>query len=244
MEIKLETRQKRPRVRNDIQKKLARMIAEGDFAPGDFLPAEAMLARTFEVSRTALREAIKGLEAKFMVRSRPRVGTIVLPREDWAILDPDVLGWIADLLDVDAFIETVLEARQAIEPAAAQLACRRAKLTDLAAIETALETMKVSMHDAQAFTDADLAFHEALLLSSHNPVFAQLIHSIRAGLNLMLLTSNRSVEDYSITITTHQALLDALIKRDVRAAEKASLAIVDRARSDLRRRGKVSQQGA
>jgi GntR family galactonate operon transcriptional repressor len=232
---------RRPRVRNDIQAGIARSIASGEFPAGRNLPPEAELAERYGVSRTALREAIKGLEAKYMLRSKPRVGTMVLPQEDWALLDQEVLGWVADHLDVGAFVDAVLEARRAIEPEAAALACRRASLADLARIEAALTGMDSARTNSLAFTEADLAFHEALLRASHNPVFAQLIHSIQAGLNLMLLTSNKSVDDYSRTVTSHRRVLDALVARDEAAARAASLALLQHASDDLKRaRGRAA----
>lgn len=224
---------KRPRVRIDIQADLARMIAAGDVMPGQHLPSEAELSLRFGVSRTVVREAIKGLEAKYMLRSRPRVGTVVLPRDEWALLDAEVLGWVADYLDVAAFADAVLEARRAIEPAAAELACARASLSDLAQVEKALEQMAQADGDPEAFTRADLSFHEALLRASHNPVFLQFIHSIRAGLNLMLLASNKSVDDYTRTVESHRALLDALVSRDAAASRQASINILNRAEQDL-----------
>ncbi|MDO5643195.1 MAG: FadR/GntR family transcriptional regulator [Paracoccus sp. (in: a-proteobacteria)] len=224
---------KRPRVHNDLQASIARLIATGEFPAGRNLPPEAELTQRFGVSRTALREAIKGLEAKFMLRSKPRVGTVVLPQEEWSLLDQQVLGWVADHLDISGFVDDVLEARQAIEPAAAVLACRRATLSDLAGIERALLAMAGAGNDPIAFTDADLAFHEALLHASHNRVFTQFIHSVGAGLNMMLLASNKSVEDYSRTVASHRRLLDALIARNETAATAASLALIDGARADL-----------
>lgn len=226
---------KRPRVRSDIQADLARMIASGAVLPGQNLPSEAELSLQFGVSRTVVREAIKGLEAKYLVRSRPRVGTIVLPREDWALLDAEVLDWVIDYLDVMEFADAVLEARRAIEPAAAELACARASLADLALIETALKGMADAGGDPDAFTLADLAFHEALLRASHNPVFLQFIHSIRAGFNLMLLASNKSVDDFTRTVSTHRVLLDALVARDKTRAREASLLLLQHATDDLGR---------
>ena len=226
---------KRPRVRNDIQARIARLIASGEFPAGQTLPAEAELTQRFGVSRTVLREAIKGLEAKYMLRSKPRVGTVVLAQEEWSLLDQEVLGWVVEYLDVGEFIDSVMEARRAIEPAAAALACRHANLSDLARIEEALERMIAAGNDPDAFTEADLAFHEALLNASHNRVFKQFIHSIEAGLNMMLLASNKSVDDYTRTVESHRKVLDALIARDQTAAAAASLAILDRADEDLRR---------
>lgn len=234
------TSPRRPRVRNDIQADLARMIASGAVIPGQNLPSEAELSLQFGVSRTVVREAIKGLEAKHLVRSRPRVGTIVLPREDWALLDAEVLHWVADYLDVAEFADSVLEARRAIEPAAAELACKRASLADLSHIEAAVNDMARAGNDPEAFTRADLAFHEALLRASHNAVFLQFIHSIRAGLNLMLLASNKSVDDFSRTVASHRALLDALVARDIDRSRECSLTLIQHAMDDLGRSGATS----
>lgn len=228
-----QPRQKRPRVKNIIQASIARSIASGEFPAGQNLPPEAELAERFGVSRTALREALKGLEAKYMLRSRPRVGTLVLPQEDWALLDQDVLGWVADDLDMAGLTDSILEARRAIEPEAAALACRRASLADLARIEAALLGMQAAGNNPIVFTEADLAYHEALLAASHNPVMAQFVHSIEAGLNMMLLASNKSVDDYTRTVASHRLLLDAMVARDEAAARAASLALLDRASLDL-----------
>lgn len=221
---------KRPRVKSSIQASLARSVASGEVPVGRCLPTEAELCTQYGVSRTALREAIKGLEAKGMLRSKPRIGTFVLPREEWAILDADVLEWISDLLDQEAFVDAVLEARHAIEPAAAALACSHASLADLSRIEDAINGMEQSTQNPDAFTEADLAFHEALLRASHNMVFLRLIHSVRAGLRQMLSKANHSVDDYSRTIGDHRALLEAMVARDEVRAANAARRIIDAAR--------------
>lgn len=66
----------REQVLNDIGKQ----IIGGKLNPGDVLPKEDTLSVEYEVSRTVIREAIKGLAARGLVESRPKVGTIVRPR--------------------------------------------------------------------------------------------------------------------------------------------------------------------
>ena len=51
------------------------------------------LTKSFS-GRTVVREAVKSLVAKGLVYSRPRVGTVVKPRREWHMLDPDVLHWL------------------------------------------------------------------------------------------------------------------------------------------------------
>jgi DNA-binding FadR family transcriptional regulator len=66
-------------------------ILRGEFQPGQSFPSEVRLCEKLGVSRTAMREAIRGIVAKGLVESRPKIGTRVRGREHWNHLDPDVL---------------------------------------------------------------------------------------------------------------------------------------------------------
>ena len=68
-------------------------IASGRFAPGAILPNEFELAASLGVSRTALREAIRGLVARGIVETRRKRGTQVLDRSHWNMLDAEVIAW-------------------------------------------------------------------------------------------------------------------------------------------------------
>ena len=73
----LEQRDRRPlaeRAREDI----ARRIYAGEFQPGQRLPSEPDLARSYNVSRMTIREAIKGLQREHLLYSRRGRGTFVV----------------------------------------------------------------------------------------------------------------------------------------------------------------------
>src|SRR6201991_4616451 len=82
-------------------------IVRGDYPPGTILPNEAKWAEIFEVSRSAVREAIKMLMAKGLLSSRPKIGSWVEPKERWNLLDRDVLSWYAASPDRDSFLRAV-----------------------------------------------------------------------------------------------------------------------------------------
>ena len=82
-------------VHASLANEIGMRIVRGDYPPGTILPNEAKWSETFEVSRSAVREAIKMLMAKSLLSSRPKVGSWVEPRERWNLLDRDVLGWYA-----------------------------------------------------------------------------------------------------------------------------------------------------
>ena len=163
-------------VDRDVLDTLGRRIIAGALPQGTTLPTESQLCTEFGVSRTAVREAVKMLAAKGLVVSRQRAGTRVHEIDLWNRLDPDVLGWMsAGAFDAD-FSRGLLEARHAIEPAAARWAAMRATARDVAAIEIAYEAMQTAeVSDLAACAEADLAFHSAILRASHNPVFTALI---------------------------------------------------------------------
>ena len=75
---------------------LGHRIAAGDYAEGETLPVEQELADSLKVGRNALREAVKVLSGKGLISTAARSGTRIRLREDWNMLDPDVLRWHAD----------------------------------------------------------------------------------------------------------------------------------------------------
>ena len=69
-------------------------IIGGEIPPGTILTSDTLEAQ-FGVSRTVVREALKVLHDKGLTRARTKTGTIVLEREEWNLLDPDVIAWLA-----------------------------------------------------------------------------------------------------------------------------------------------------
>ena len=63
-----------------VAERLAADIRSGALAPGERLPSERELARTLEVSRASVREAIGALQLQGVVETRPGAGTFVAAR--------------------------------------------------------------------------------------------------------------------------------------------------------------------
>ena len=77
-----------------IAHELGVAIVTGVYSGDNPIPIEAELCRKYDASRPVLREAVKMLTAKGLLRARPRQGTWVQPEEHWNLLDPDVLRWL------------------------------------------------------------------------------------------------------------------------------------------------------
>ena len=133
----------RPRVHRDVVAELARRILSGTVLPGERLPNTVQLSADLGVSRSALREAIKVLTAKGMLEVQPRTGMRVRPRDNWNLMDPELLSWCGPALDAE-LLRSLLECRQLIEPGAASLAAANATAAQLAVMEEAFNRMNES----------------------------------------------------------------------------------------------------
>lgn len=224
---------RRPRVQKNVTRSIASDICADVFPIGAFLPTEAELCLRYGVSRTVIRETLKILESKGLVRGRSRVGTIVCPKEEWNILDAQVLEWIGPRIFELDLLTCVLDARRAIEPFAAEFAAERATVQEVAEIERAWQRMCDAQGDLEAFTQADVDFHAGLLRASHNQVFMQLASIIQAALEFSLHASNEAADARDEAVEVHKRLVEALRMRDKAAARECSHQMLNLAARDL-----------
>ncbi|MEV0821767.1 FadR/GntR family transcriptional regulator [Nonomuraea rubra] len=154
---------------------LGRSLAAGELRAGSVLRLEDVQER-FGVSRTVAREAVRVLESKRLVSSRPRVGVTVRPMSAWNLYDPQVIRWRLISPGREAQLRELAELRAAVEPAAAALAARHAAPAvrqELMEHARAL-TAAARAGDKEGFVTADAGFHRVLLGASGNGMFAQL----------------------------------------------------------------------
>lgn len=206
-------------------------IVGGAYPTGAPLFSE-QLEREFDVSKTVVREALKVLAAKGLVESRQKRGTVIRPREDWNLLDGDVLRWQGLEKPNFLFLESLAEVRGIVEPAAARLAAARRDEKDLAELETALADMAAAKRDPDAMVDADLRFHRALLDAAHNEVLSRMEVILAAGLQVRDRFVHHS-QHGSDPMPSHRALLDAVREGDADRAGVTVEALLAQAAADL-----------
>ena len=200
---------------------IGRRIVSGDIRPGDQLPNAA----TVRASRGVVREAIKVLAAKGLVVSRPRTGTRVRPPESWNLLDPDVLAWQQEGLPRGAFVEKLTEVRLLIEPGAAALAALRAGSGQVAALQGALRDMRDALDrtppDHEAYNDADIRFHRAVVQACDNDVLEQMGIMVSRALLIAFDAAVRVPGLARSSLPRHQAIVDAIRRRQPNLARAA-----------------------
>lgn len=157
-----------------IQEKLVDMIDRGGYSEGDKLPGERELAVQLNVSRNAVREVLKVLEAIGRVRIAHGSGTFVAgPRTDPISdhLRPE-LGFGQD------DIQHLAELRAAIAIRIAELAARNATDEDIRELSAVLSEAEEDLEQAPETGSLDVAFEEALGRSSRNPLLLSMQTSI------------------------------------------------------------------
>ncbi|MGG6895180.1 FadR/GntR family transcriptional regulator [Rhizobium sp. BR 315] len=224
---------RRPRVRKNVTASIAEDICSERYPSGSTLPRENDLCAIYGVSRTVIRESLKILESKGLVRGKPRIGTSVCDKNDWNILDQDVLEWMGPYIAGFDILGSILEARRTIEPVAAEYAAERATAQEIADLDNAWRQMRDSGGDPEGFTEADVTFHKLLLSASHNQVFRRLSSAMHAGLKYALHASNVAAHSRDEAIVVHGQLVEALRLRDRAAARDCAHRMLDLAARDL-----------
>jgi DNA-binding FadR family transcriptional regulator len=181
-------------------------------------------------SRGVVREAIKVLAAKGLVVSRPKTGTRVRPPESWNLLDPDVLAWQQQWLPRGAFLGKLTDVRLIIEPGAAELAARRAGPAEVLALRTALRDMRDALDcsppDHEAYNEADVRFHRTIVQACDNDVLEQIGATVNTALLVAFNAAIRVPGLASGSLPRHQAILDAIRRRQPNRARAAMRRLV------------------
>jgi GntR family galactonate operon transcriptional repressor len=221
-----------PRGMHDLAvRSIGQRIIRGDLVPGAVLDVED-LGRELDASRTVLREALRVLADKGLVGARPKRGTFVRQREDWQLLDPDVLRWQFEERADTAFLSNLAEVRAIVEPAAARLAATRRTEEDLTAMRAAFALTAAPDAPAGQVVAADLHFHQALLFATHNELLQRMELVIETGLRARnQLVHGRGT--WADSVPAHRAVLSAVEAGDPAAAEAAMRALLEQAIRDV-----------
>ena len=222
----------------DISERLAARIAAGDLMAGDRLPSEAEMAAQFDCSRATVREALKRLAARNLIRTKRghSGGAFVNALTYAAALDQHVATSTL-LLSMNAVdFETAAEARFALQRACADLAAANHDRADLRAMKDALDRLASPCDDTQ-FCAADVAFHRALVDAGKNPVLSyQLAGAVEAMQPLMNMITYPE-RDRAAILALYRRIANALAARDASeirhvldALEETMIALFRRAR--------------
>ena len=192
-------------------------IREGEWPLGSKLPGENTLGPQLGVGRSTVREAIRRLAGQGVLATRQGAGVFV------ASLDI-VEDWGAVLKKAD--IDSVIEARIAIEVEAAALAAERRSPAELRAIRRAVDKRDTQRTEIDAHVDADIVFHRSVVLAAGNPLLEELFDSLtprirRAMIDMLRLQRAFGSEEDQ---RCHADLVETIASRDPEVARAVSRA--------------------
>ena len=203
-----------------IEEELTRAIKNGTYAPGYKIPTENELCSIFNVSRTAVREAIKKLSAKGIVDVRMGSGVYV---SEISIQNAgEVLNLFFGLSSDPDLILNTIHTRRLIEPA---IAAEAAKHRDESHIDLLKKNMSKMINcpveDKKKEAELDNEFHSTLLSVTGNPVLQLLIDPI---FNLIPTFKTEVfakkiqgdlIAEKEIMLNYHKGILNSIIRQDV-----------------------------
>ncbi len=205
------------RLHNALARQLGTQILSGTYASGVRLPTELDSTVKFDVSRSAYREAVRTLAAKGLVESKPKFGTRVTGRNQWNLLDPDVLDWMLDTKPSERFLTALYELRLITEPSAAALAADRRSESDLRSMELSLKHLASRAATPFNANDAEIAFHSAIVRAAGNEALNSLLPCIEAAISWTRGVDADAVRA-EISISYYQRLLHATSSKDCASA--------------------------
>jgi len=192
-------------------------VDDGSLRPGDRLPSERELSERFRVGRSAVRDAIRVLEVKGVVKPRQGKGTVVQalsPDSLVAVLAGAIIrkrGLVAELMDLRAILEPPLAAR----------AARNASPAQVARLEEILRRQGARVRRGESAVEEDLEFHGLIASAAGNGVLLAVLDTL---INLLSETRRRSLQVKGrarASLAGHQRVLRAIAARAPAVAEAA-----------------------
>jgi DNA-binding FadR family transcriptional regulator len=200
-----------------VVRELERRILSGELRSGERLPTEGELGVQLGVSRTVIRDAVRTLTTRRLVRVRHGFGMEVAPPSNLPLAHA-----LADLLmRSDVTVGEVLEAREALDRQLAPLAARNATDEDVAQIANDLERFAAAAADGDAAVaqEAHLELHLGFVEAIHLPALELMLKPMA---EVILLSSVRPSPDPARwEVESHRPLVEALRARDEEALDRA-----------------------
>jgi GntR family transcriptional repressor for pyruvate dehydrogenase complex len=210
---------KREKLHTQITDQIQDLIISQSLRPGDRLPGERELAEMLGVSRTVVREAIRVLGVKGLVKVKPGCGTYV------QALDHKNASALMELLfktqQAEATPEHLGEIRLMIETEAAALAAERATAADLEMLQAHIEGMLENVADPELYIQHDLAFHHTLAEATHNALFPVLLAPIAGLLAQVMETAMQTPDAGMAGIDEHRHILAQVAAKTASSARQA-----------------------
>ncbi|MTT32808.1 FCD domain-containing protein [Terrilactibacillus sp. BCM23-1] len=186
---------------------LEKGISSGKYGLGEKLPSERELSKQYDVSRNVIREAVKLLKEKGLIKVIQGKGSYVTQSQSM-----DLLSNIKKIMKhKNGKLRDIVEIRELLEQKIVELAVDRATEKQIIELESIVEQMSLAIENSRRLTELDLLFHITLAKCTHNPLFLELMNSISVLLNESIyLLMNMFPETNENVIEQHTQIVKAI----------------------------------
>ncbi|MEH6444950.1 MAG: FCD domain-containing protein [Oceanospirillaceae bacterium] len=229
-----------PSITQTIANQIESLIVEGNLLPAQKIPSERQLCSRLKVSRTAVREALRELQTRNLIITKPGLGSFV-----GEIIKQPANGnpFLQLYFDHSRTLYDVYEVREQLEGQAAYLAAQRADKKDLYYISKAYHAIEgtasspspsisscANSSSTTSRVHLDQQFHQAIVNASHNPVLIHLLASLEELILHSVQASNVNLYHIEALRTQmnkhHRQIYQAIIKAQPQKAQRAAAAHV------------------
>lgn len=201
-----------------VIEQIRQLVVDGELHPGDRLPPERILAQSFGVTRSVVRQALQALGERGIVESRQGDGTYLMA-EGRAIAP--VAALLREMLRSGEDLPSILEFRQLIEPQIAALAAERITPDQLDKLKVVLCDQQNALLQGKPVQHLDAEFHRLLTLSTANPVLCQVMETVRSVVDQTRSAWLQSRQRALQSVEGHLHVIQALETGDAQAAYTA-----------------------
>jgi len=165
------------RLSEDVAVDVVERIVRGELESGSTLPNEAALCGYYDVSRPVVREALKVVEQKGLVRIRRGDGTTVLPKSEWALIDSSILRLLLATDESQALRSNMISLRRTLEAAMTVASVERLTEADFIEMERQLEILDTES-DPKLLGLANVGFHDLIYSASGDDVARAVVRQL------------------------------------------------------------------
>lgn len=187
-------------------------IKSGEWKTDQKLPSERELAEQYGVGRSVIREALRVLSEKGLVRVVTGKGNYVtVPGSE------SLRNKMEEVLDSSRFKQKdIIDAREAIEMAIAKAAIEKATPEQIQALREVYDRMEAMLNDGAAFAAEDANFHLCIAECSQNEVLKMMTVTLNNVTDRAAFHQGQKNYDFSCRAQAeHKDMIDAIENKDL-----------------------------
>lgn len=217
---------KRTSLQSEIIKYIQKYIKDNHLSSGDKLPSQGDLMELMGVSRTALREAVKTMEAHHMLEVKNGKGVYVSDRYDF------VLPLLNFAIEKELLLET-LEVRKILERDIIRMVVNKSTEEELDELGKVAQVLIEKYRRGEPQTADDKQFHYMIYRLSHNRVLYDMILSLSNLIDKFWEFPLNMADPFLKSLPMHEELYYAIRERNVKKAQMINEQLLNEIYKDI-----------